>query len=113
MSMIGREELGRMKPTAYLVNTSAPGVCDERALVEALSARSIAGAGLDVFDGQPLPLSSPLLKFPNVVLTPHIGGATRETIERYSRMIVDDILAIQAGSRPARLANPATWDKRR
>ena len=113
VGIIGREQLARMKPTAYLVNTSAAGVCNETALIEALVQRRIAGAALDVFDGQPLPLTSKLLSLDNVLLTPHVGGATVETIERYSRMIVDDILSAEAGILPQRLVNPATWEKRR
>ena len=113
MGMIGREQLARMKPSAYLVNTSAPGVCDEAALIDALSARRIAGAALDVFDGQPLPQSSKLLSLDNVLLTPHVGGATVETIERYSQMIVDDIICAEAGATPRHLVDPAAWEKRR
>lgn len=113
LGMIGREQLVRMKPAAYLVNTSAPGVCDEAALIEALTVRRIAGAALDVFDGQPLPPSSKLLALDNVILTPHIGGATIETIQRYSKMIVEDIESVEANRPPRRLVNPAAWIHRR
>lgn len=112
LGMIGKQELARMKRSAFLVNTSAPGVCVEADLASALREGSIAGAALDVFDGQPLPTSSPLLHLSNVLLTPHIGGATVETIERYSRMIVDSILAVEEGRDPDHLANPAAWEQR-
>lgn len=112
MGMIGQRQLGRMKPTAFLVNTSAAGVVDEQALIAALSTGRIAGAALDVFDGQPLPSSSKLLTLENVILTPHIGGATEETIERHSRMIADDILLLLDGHRPRNLVNAQAWERR-
>jgi phosphoglycerate dehydrogenase-like enzyme len=86
-------------------------VVDEAALVDALRNRHIAGAALDVFDGQPLPPSSPLLTLDNVLLTPHIGGATAETIERYSAMAVEDIQSVESGVRPLRLVEPAAWER--
>ena len=75
--MIGKRELELMKPTAVLINTSRGGIVDEEALVEALRAGKIAGACLDVYEREP-PRDSPLLKLPNVVLTPHLGASTRE-----------------------------------
>ena len=75
--MIGRRELGLMKPTAVLINTSRGGVIDEDALVETLRQGKIAGACLDVYENEP-PVGSPLLKLQNVVLTPHIGASTVE-----------------------------------
>lgn len=108
---IGR--IAAMKPSAYLINTAAPGLVDTTALVGALRAGKLAGAALDVFDSAPLPTSSPLLSLPNVVLTPHIGGATEETIERYSNMMAQDILRFLDGKRPTHLVNPQAWGKRR
>ena len=113
LGMIGQQQLAMMKPTAYLVNTSAPGVVEEQALVETLEREGIAGAALDVFDGQPLPSSSKLLTLDRVVLTPHIGGATKETVQRHSKMITDDLLLVLEGKRPNRLVNPEAWPKRR
>jgi D-3-phosphoglycerate dehydrogenase len=84
--MIGRRELGLMKPTAVLINTSRGGVVDEGALVEALQQGKIAGACLDVYENEP-PLGSPLLKLQNVVLTPHIGASTVEA-QREAAIIV-------------------------
>jgi D-3-phosphoglycerate dehydrogenase len=98
--------LAKMKPDAYLINTSGGAVVDPAALVEALAAHTIAGAALDVFAGQPLPLASPLLNAPNLILTPHIGGATAETIERHSRMMVDEVARLIAGKRLRHVVNP-------
>ena len=112
LGLVGKEQIDRMKRTAFLVNTSAAGVVDEEALTEALKGERIAGAALDVFDGQPLPSSSKLLGLDNVLLTPHIGGATVETIQRYSRMIADDLLLFLDGKRPQRLVNPDAWERR-
>ncbi|MHB8376155.1 MAG: NAD(P)-dependent oxidoreductase [Dehalococcoidia bacterium] len=104
--MIDSVFLGRMRPTAYVINTSGGPVVDTGALVAALASGRIAGAALDVFDGHPLPLSSPLLSAPNVILTPHIGGATAETVERQSRIMTSEIERLLAG-RPLRHAvNP-------
>ena len=82
--MIGKDELDMMKSTAYLINTARGSVVDEDALAEALENNVIAGAGLDVFGGhhEPPPKDSKLLKLSNIVLTPHIGGATKEDIYR-------------------------------
>ncbi len=107
MGLIGAPALKKMKPSAYLINPSAPGVVDEAALIEALHSKHIAGAALDVFDGHPLPEHSPLRTLENVVLTPHIGGATEETVERQSEMIAEDILLVLHGKTPKRLVNPA------
>ncbi len=107
MGMIGATELKRMKPSAYLINPSAPGVVDEAALIQALQSKQLAGAALDVFDGHPLPEHSPLRGLENVVLTPHIGGATEETVERQSEMVAEDILLVLQGKAPKRLVNPA------
>ncbi len=107
--MIAGPQLVRMRRSSYLINTSAAGVVDEDALVKALGEKRIAGAALDVFAGQPLPPTSPLLDLDNVVLTPHIGGATRETVQRYSQMISEDLMLFLEGQRPIRLANPEVW----
>lgn len=96
----------RMQPHAYLINTSAGGVIDTAALIDALEAGRIAGAALDVFEGQPLPASSPLMSAPNVLLTPHIGGATAETVERHSRMMADEIERMISGEPLQHCVNP-------
>jgi D-3-phosphoglycerate dehydrogenase len=111
--LLGGEQLARMKPSALLVNTAAGALVDEAALADALARGALAGAALDVFAGQPLPSSSPLLSLPNVILTPHIGGATSETITRHSLMIAEDLERLTRGLRPKRLANPEVWDRAR
>ncbi|MGY1703494.1 NAD(P)-dependent oxidoreductase [Geodermatophilus sp. SYSU D00697] len=104
--IVGRAELGRMKPTAILVNTSRGPVVDEAALVEALSDGRIAGAGLDVYDREPLPADSPLRSAPRTVLTPHLGYVTRRGYEVFYREVVEDVAAFMAGS-PVRVLDPA------
>ncbi len=102
-----------MKPDAYLLNTGAGAALDHDALAEALRAGRIAGAALDVFPGHILPLDSPLRGLDNIVLTPHIGGATGETVERHSRMIAEDVERFLRGDEPRRLANPEALDRPR
>lgn len=107
--MLSARRLALMKRTAYLVNVTSPAVMDAAALAEALKAGRLAGAAMDVHDAHPVPPDSPFLGLPNVVLTPHIGGATVETVARHSRMVVDDLARFLAGRRPKHLANPAVW----
>ena len=110
--LVSEAMLRLMKPDAYLVNTGSAAVVDSAALVRCLEERRIAGAALDVFEGQPLPASSPYLKLDNVILTPHIGGATRETVVRHSRMITEDIERFLRGLPPRRLVNPEALSRR-
>jgi phosphoglycerate dehydrogenase-like enzyme len=110
--LVNAAMLRRMKPGAYLVNTGAAAVVDSAALVRCLEERRIAGAALDVFEGQPLPASSPYLKLDNVILTPHIGGATGETVARHSRMMTEDIERFLRGLPPRRLVNPEVLSRR-
>ncbi len=112
-AVIDGAALDLMKPDAHLISTGAGTAVDIDALVERLRARRIAGAALDVFPGHMLPTTSPLLELDNVVLTPHIGGATGETIERQSRMMVEDIERFLDGKRPRRVANPDALKVRR
>ncbi len=107
--LIGRRELGLMKPSAYLVNTARGTIVDEPALVEALAERRIAGAALDVFPTEPLPADSPLLSLDNVVLTPHVAWVTDAGIDRMARQPVENILAYLDG-RPQFVVNPAALD---
>ena len=109
--LINAHRIALMKPTAYLVNTASTFVIDVDAIVQALRERRIAGAAFDVYETWPVRPDSPLLGLDNVVLTPHIGGATDETIARHSRMIADDIERFLRGERPQNLLNPQVWDK--
>ncbi|WP_419736561.1 2-hydroxyacid dehydrogenase [Pseudomonas sp. COR18] len=108
--LIGRRELALMKPEAILVNIARGRVVDEAALIDALRERRIRGAGLDVFSQEPLAPDSPLLGLDNVVATPHIGSATRETREAMARCAVENLLQALAGKRPANLVNEGAWD---
>jgi phosphoglycerate dehydrogenase-like enzyme len=91
--LVGAKELGLMKKTAYLVNTSRGPIADEKALIAALTSKSIAGAGLDVFDVEPLPLDSPFRKLDNVVLTPHLGYVSERNYRTFYQGVVEDIRA--------------------
>ncbi|TCH99086.1 D-2-hydroxyacid dehydrogenase family protein [Roseococcus sp. SYP-B2431] len=100
--LVGRDEIGAMKPDAILVNTSRGPILDEEALIQALRRGKIAGAGLDVFDREPLPADHPLRKLPNTLLTAHIGGRTRENVLARYHDALEDVLAFLAG-RPIRV----------
>jgi len=106
--LIGAAELARMKPTAYLINASRGPVVDEAALVAALVAGGIAGAGLDVYEHEPRPEPA-LLTLPNVVMTPHIGSAVVELRRRMADVVVANILAVMDGRRPPNCANPEIY----
>jgi glyoxylate reductase len=101
--LIGERELKLMKPTAYLINTSRGPVIDENALCKALKEGWIAGAGLDVFAEEPLPLESPLINMENVVLTPHIGTYTFETRRAMALMCIENVRAVLMGETPPNL----------
>lgn len=103
--MIGARELARMKPGALLVNTARGPIVDERALVAALRSGRLAGAALDVFDQEPLPVDSPLRALRNVLVTPHIGYVTRENYRAFYGGAVAAIRAWLAG-RPIRVLEP-------
>ncbi|XP_072163734.1 probable 2-ketogluconate reductase [Diadema setosum] len=91
--LIGREELRSMKPSAIIINTSRGKVIDHAALIEALESKIIAGAGLDVTDPEPLPADSPLLAMPNVLLTPHVGSSTVQTLCAMARLTTENLAA--------------------
>lgn len=95
--LIGADDLGRMKPTAVLVNTSRGPIVDQQALLDALHGGRIAGAGLDVFEAEPLPRDHPLRSAPRTVLTPHLGYVTRGTYEVFYGEAVEDVAAWVAG----------------
>jgi phosphoglycerate dehydrogenase-like enzyme len=100
--LIGTRELGLIKRSAYLINTSRGPIVDEAALIAVLREKRIAGAGLDVFDVEPLPLDHPLRKLDNVVLTPHLGYVVEKNYRAFFGGMVDDIRAYLDG-RPVRV----------
>ena len=102
---IGKREFGLMKKTAFVVNTARGPIIDEDALVRALKAKKIAGAGLDVFEREPK-VHAELKKMKNVVLNPHLGSATVEVREEMARIVVDNIEALLSGRTPPNCVNP-------
>jgi len=103
--LIDERRLKLMKKTAYLINNSRGPVVDEKALYNALKEGTIAGAGLDVFEQEPLPMNSPLLKLENVVLAPHISSASYETRSKMAEMVAQNLIAFFEGKTPPNLVN--------
>ena len=101
--LVGAAELARMKPTAYLVNTARGPIVDEAALLDALSQKRIAGAGIDVFSVEPLPVEHPFRKLDNLVLTPHLGYVTEDSFRNHYRQMVEGIDAWFKGEPPRKL----------
>ncbi|MBI4589679.1 MAG: D-glycerate dehydrogenase [Candidatus Rokubacteria bacterium] len=106
--LIGRRELALMRPSAFLVNTARGPVLDEKALVDALEEKRIAGAALDVYEHEPL-VEPRLLTLPNVVLTPHIGSAALDTRVWIADVVADNVIAVIRGRRPPNLYNPEVY----
>jgi phosphoglycerate dehydrogenase-like enzyme len=104
--LVGALELGLMKPTAILINTSRGPIVDEAALIETLRAEKIRSAGLDVFDREPLPRDHPLRTLPNVVHTPHLGYVTEGAYREFYPDMVEDIVTWRAGAPVRVLAKP-------
>jgi phosphoglycerate dehydrogenase-like enzyme len=100
--LVGAAEFALMKPTAYIINTSRGPIIDEAAMLSALRENKIAGAGLDVFDTEPLPKDHPLRKMDNVVLTPHLGYVATQNYQAYFKGVVEDIRAFIDG-KPVRV----------
>jgi len=98
--LIGEEQLRMMKKTAYIINTSRGTVMDQKGLVKVLSEGTIAGAGLDVFEKEPVPLDDPILKLQNVVLAPHIGSSTEQAREAMAVCNAESIAAVMRGEIP-------------
>jgi phosphoglycerate dehydrogenase-like enzyme len=104
--LVDRAALESMRPSAYLINTARAAIVDQAALLDVLQRRGIAGAGLDVFDLEPLPAAHPFRTLPNVLATPHLGYVTRSNYAAYFTQVVEDIQAYLVG-RPIRiLAGP-------
>jgi D-3-phosphoglycerate dehydrogenase len=102
--LVGAADLARMKPTSYLVNTARGPIVDEAALLETLKARKIAGAAVDVFAVEPLPVNHPFRKLDNIVLTPHLGYVTEESLRNHYSQMVEGIDAWFKGETLRRLA---------
>lgn len=110
--LVNAERLARMKPEAILVNAARGAVIDDVALAEALRAKRIRGAALDVFEPQPLAPDHPFLALDNVILTPHAASLTRETTDKVSIAAARQILQLIEGIRPDHLVNPEVWERR-
>jgi D-3-phosphoglycerate dehydrogenase / 2-oxoglutarate reductase len=110
--LINARELRLMKPSSILINTARGALVDELSLCQALSDGTISAAALDVFASEPITADSPLLRLPNVVLSPHVGGSSREALERTARQLVERIVAVLNGT-PMDLVNPEMWPRRR
>ena len=104
--MIGAAQFAMMKPTAYLINAARGPVVDERALIAALQAGQIAGAGLDVYETEPIDMSNPLLAMENVVKVPHVGSATGATRQAMLNLAMENLLAVLQGKPPLTPVNP-------
>jgi phosphoglycerate dehydrogenase-like enzyme len=111
--LVGSKEFALMKSNAYLINTSRGPIVDEPALITALQEGWINGAGLDVYDEEPLAGSHPLTALKNTILTPHLGYVTEEGYRVFYAQTVEDIQAYLAGENPLRLLNPAVLGRER
>ncbi len=107
--MIGAREFALMQPHAYFITTARGFIHDERALAEALQAKQIAGAGLDVWDKEPPAADHPLLQFDNVIASPHTAGMTREARANMGRIAAEQLVMTLDGKRPPRIVNPQVW----
>jgi D-3-phosphoglycerate dehydrogenase / 2-oxoglutarate reductase len=103
--LLGAAELARMKPTACLINAARGGVVDQEALVEALREGRLAGAGVDVFEVEPLPLDDPLLSLDNVILSPHAAHHSLESMNELRGRVIADVAAVLAGEEPGSPVN--------
>jgi len=111
--MIGRKQFGIMKPTVIFINTSRGPVVDEAALAEALESKKIFGAGIDVFEQEPLSPTSPLRKMENVVITPHTSSSTRTAFRNTYKGSVNNIMRFINGQRPHWAVNPVVLTAKR
>ncbi|HET6609597.1 MAG TPA: NAD(P)-dependent oxidoreductase [Rhodopila sp.] len=111
LGMFNAEAFARMKPNAFFVNTARGKIHEEGALLEALNARRIAGAGIDVFDVEPPPPDHPLLHLDTVMATPHIAGATVETSYDMTKAAAEQWIDLLRGRVPPRLVNPEIWSR--
>jgi D-3-phosphoglycerate dehydrogenase len=111
--LFGEKEFSSMKPTTVFINTSRGGVADEKALIEALKAGKIAGAGLDVFEKEPPEKDNPLFSMDNVIVTPHLSSFTEDGKRKMGVAVVEGVLDVLAGRKPRFLVNGEVWEKRK
>jgi phosphoglycerate dehydrogenase-like enzyme len=111
--LLDAQRIASMKRGAILVNTASAELVDQSELVEALSTGKLSAAGIDIFPSHPVDPTNPLLNLPNVVLTPHIGGATEDTIKRHSAAMTGDLIRFARGEKPLNLVNPEAWEHAR
>jgi len=110
-NLVSRERLALMKPSGYFINTARAALTDEDALYEMLVAGRLAGAALDVLHNEPLQGDNRFLSLPNVIVTPHLGGATHDVVRHQSDIVVDAIESYLRGERPRWIANPEVLEK--
>ena len=110
-NLIDAKEFSLMKPSAFIINTSRGPIVDQDALIDALKSKKIAGAAIDVFEGEPYPrLPKEFVEMKNVVFTPHLGSAVAEIREMMANVVVDSILQFNEGEKPAATFNPEVFD---
>ena len=109
--LFGREAFARMKPTAYLINTSRGGLVDEAALLEALQQNRVAGAALDVFDPEPPDLSGPLFRDERVIATPHAAFVSDQSVCQMRTQAIEQVVAVLTGQRPNNVLNPQIYSR--
>jgi len=109
--LLGVRELALLAPHAVVVNTARGGLIDEPALVDALAAGRLGGAGLDVFETEPLPVSDPLLQLPNVIVSGHVASFTELGASRTAEVVIDVVSALLAGIRPRGCLNTPSWTR--
>ena len=108
-NMVSTAQFAQMKPTAIFVTTARGSIHDEAALADALRAKKIAGAGLDVWEKEPPPHDHPLMEFDNVFVSPHTAGVTNDARRNMAKIAAEQMIATLAGERPPRLVNPEVW----
>jgi D-3-phosphoglycerate dehydrogenase len=111
--LFDRSRLFGMKKGAVLVNTARGALVDSDALIEAVTSGHLRGAAMDVFDSEPLPSGHPLTRTDGILLSPHIGGATEQALERTAVQTAEQVVGVLAGRRPEHLVNPEVWQRRR
>jgi D-3-phosphoglycerate dehydrogenase len=108
--MMGAAQFALMQKHAYFITTARGGIHDEDALAAALTAKQITGAGLDVWEDEPPPSDHPLLRFDNVLVSPHTAGITRQSRHNIAKIAAEQMLDILDGKKPERLLNPEVWE---